>query len=186
MRIVDIGTSKERVPWNSDSRLCRLYRRGCPLCNMRRPNRNSSRDIRRFNVATFEIIDDPSEDILSSVGFIKAVRLMLQVRGRGILHFATVCSSWVMINRSTSGRSPYWPLGDTSHQYVRDANTMVSRTVLLALFGLALGFDWALEQPSSSLMFFHPRPGHPKSPSVAHARLRHLHCELLISALGRS
>jgi hypothetical protein len=131
----------------------------------------------RFKVGTFEILDDPAQDILSSVGFILAVRMLLQVRGRGILHFATVCSSWVMINRSTSGRSPYCPLGDTAHQYVRDANVMVSRSMLLALFGLALGHDWALEQPSSSLMFFHPRPGHTK---IAHGRSSHLHRELLM------
>lgn len=38
-----------------------------------------------------------------------------------------VCSSWVSINRGTSKRSILCPSGDERHQYVKDANNMVSR-----------------------------------------------------------
>ena len=41
--------------------------------------------------------------------------------------------------------------------YVADANCMVSRMALCAMFGMALGVKFILEQPLSSLMPRHPR-----------------------------
>jgi hypothetical protein len=82
--------------------------------------------------------------------------LASQAKERAVLHFATVCSSWVCINRATSGRSSWCPLGGP-RPYVLRANTMVSRTAFLMLLGLCLGIDVVLEQPSSSIMFLHPR-----------------------------
>lgn len=46
--------------------------------------------------------------------------------------FATVCSSWVWINSYTSGRSLLNPEGDESKQYIRLANMMMSRNLVLA------------------------------------------------------
>ena len=42
---------------------------------------------------------------------------------------ATVCSSWVYLNRGTSRRSWLIPEGDCSKGYIRDANTMTSRSL---------------------------------------------------------
>ena len=84
-----------------------------------------------------------------------------QARRPALLHFATVCSSWVIINRGTSQRSDGEPLGpnggESARHYVRAANVMVARVSLLMIFALCLGHDVILEQPSSSLMFKHPR-----------------------------
>jgi hypothetical protein len=83
-------------------------------------------------------------------------QLLPEAKEKAVLHFATVCSSWVSINRGTSGRSAWCPLG-RAHPYVLRANTMVSRSAFLMLLGLCLGIDVVLEQPSSSIMFLHPR-----------------------------
>ncbi len=73
-----------------------------------------------------------------------------------VVHFATVCSSWVLINRATSQRSDANPLGG-SRPYVLRANVMVARTALLMLAAVCLDLHCILEQPASSLMFKHPR-----------------------------
>jgi hypothetical protein len=110
-----------------------------------------------LRVAEYEIkTDSELSDMLGDIGFITAVQLLLQARAGALVHFATVCSSWVMINRGTSKRSSCNPLG-CSHPYVVHANVMVSRTGLLMLLALCLNLHVILEQPASSLMFLHPR-----------------------------
>ena len=37
------------------------------------------------------------------------------------------CSTYVSINRGTSGRDALFPYGNTAHKSVRDANTATSR-----------------------------------------------------------
>ncbi len=83
-------------------------------------------------------------------------QVLSQAKEKAVLHFTTVCSSWVSINRGTSGRSAWCPLG-RPHPYVLRANTMVSRSAFLMLLGLCLGIDVVLEQPSSCIMCLHPR-----------------------------
>lgn len=51
----------------------------------------------------------------------------------------------------------YDPMGDENHEFVREANKMVSRCALLILLAMALGAVWILEQPLWSLLIFHPR-----------------------------
>ncbi len=71
---------------------------------------------------------------------------------------APVCSSWTFLNRGTSGRHRSMPLGRFClHEYVREANVMVSRCTLLAWAALAVGAFYCLEQPAGSLLQYHPR-----------------------------
>jgi hypothetical protein len=113
---------------------------------------------RGLNVYSFEILDDKIHgDFLGDLGFINALGVILRCKPGAILHWATVCSSWVTINRGTSGRGVSNPLGNVDRLYVRDANTMVSRMCLCILFGVCLNLDWILEQPLSSIMTSHPR-----------------------------
>lgn len=120
-----------------------------------------SREIRRsgYEVATMELADAPLEqDILSPRGLLYAFRLVFSSKPKAVHHWATVCSSWVTINRSTSGRSYHNPLGFWERRpYVGRANVMVSRTALLILTGVCLGVLFLLEQPITSLMLEHPR-----------------------------
>jgi len=112
-----------------------------------------------FVVETFEKNDEPiHEDILSDFGFLRALRCIFSCRrDSGVTHWATVCSSWVQVNRATSGRSLQSPLGREYFPYVAEANVMTSRTALFLLICSCLGVDWVLEQPNSSLMCEHPR-----------------------------
>ena len=70
---------------------------------------------------------------------------------------APVCSSWVWMNRHTSGRSIERPLGNVCRGYIKNANRMVSRVALLCLLLTAKGVFWILEQPKGSLLEHHPR-----------------------------
>ncbi len=85
-----------------------------------------------YAVNTFEKDDDEVEqNMLTHSGFCNAVALVLQTKAGGLNHFGIVCSSWIFLNRGTSKRSKTAPLGDTTHRYVRSANRMVSRCMLL-------------------------------------------------------
>ena len=57
--------------------------------------------------------------------------VMKMKEGKGLVHFGMVCSSWVTISRSSTGRSYFVPLGDRSIDSVNKANILVSRTVVL-------------------------------------------------------
>lgn len=56
-----------------------------------------------------------------------ALQLVRRLRHQGVLWTAPVCSSWIWISRSSTGRSSANPLGDTSRICVQQGNLMVSR-----------------------------------------------------------
>jgi hypothetical protein len=91
---------------------------------------------------------------MSAIIFVLRIR-----RGCGFLA-APVCSSWIWLNRFTSGRSAADPLGHWYRPYVREANTQVVRVVILCLIAAALGLSFIVEQPEGSLLEQHPRWQH--------------------------
>lgn len=96
-------------------------------------------------------------DINSSHGFAHAVHLMCCVKPGGSCLLAPVCSSWVFMNRGSSGRTFAQPLGNESSELVCAANKMISRVVLILAIGWVLGLLLIWEQPKGSLMQEHPR-----------------------------
>ena len=72
-----------------------------------------------------------SQDFCTGLGFLHSVILSLILRARGLSFWATVCSTWISMSRSSVHRSDEEPLGATRFECVRDANLMVSRMVLL-------------------------------------------------------
>ena len=59
-----------------------------------------------------------------------ACMLCLQGKyGEVLLMLGTVCSTWVAVNRATSGRSYVTPCGNLQYDSVQAANRMVSRTL---------------------------------------------------------
>jgi len=107
----------------------------------------------------YEVKKDPRlMNFMTDEGFWNAIALARRVRPRdGIQTFATVCSTWVWISRSSTGRSLRNVLGNVRSEVVAEANAMVSRMVLLILFLCARCVAWLLEQPATSLMAQHPR-----------------------------
>ena len=51
-----------------------------------------------------------------------ALTMALRLRRGGFSILATVCSSWIFISRSQSGRSQWQPLGNRQHRFVENAN----------------------------------------------------------------
>ena len=107
--------------------------------------------------ARYEIKDSAANNILSTAGFFRAVRLILRLRHGGLVWSGTPCSSWTFMNRGTSRRSAARPLGDEGQPTVTMANVIVARVTLLLMLAIARGASWSVEQPMSSLMELHPR-----------------------------
>ena len=103
------------------------------------------------------IFNQDSNDVNSLAGFLTAVQLCRRLKKGALAHFATVCSTWVWISRSSTKRSVTCPLSEKPTECVKQANKMVGRCTLLMILVMALEGIWILEQPSSSLMCLHPR-----------------------------
>ena len=104
----------------------------------------------------FELEDNPQlYDFTSAKGFALAVALCLSLRAGGFLLAAPVCSSWVWLNRGTSLRCEFCPLGMGPNTQM--ANGMVSKLAVLLRIVSPLQALWVFEQPAGSLMQLHPR-----------------------------
>lgn len=116
---------------------------------------------RGFCAAGFDIINVPDhpefQSITTDCGFMSALQLIRRLRtARGLSHWATVCSSWIWMSRSSTKRSIENPLGNLASEPVREGNAQVARMAVLIFFVLAKSAHWVLEQPGSSLMHEHP------------------------------
>ena len=112
---------------------------------------------RGYAAVAYEILKGGvNHDLNSGPGFITAVIYCLRLRFNGFSSWGTVCSSWIWVVMSTSGRTKQNPLGDSQKPFVASGNTMVARMSLLLLLLEARGCVWLLEQPATSLMPHHP------------------------------
>jgi hypothetical protein len=108
-----------------------------------------------LNAAAYDICNDSvKQDFVGDLGFITAIQWAKRlIPGDSLAFFATVCSTWVWVSRSSTHRSHNNPHGlnhDGSGQLcVVQANQMVTRMVLLILFCGCRDVCWLLEQPSS-------------------------------------
>jgi hypothetical protein len=97
-----------------------------------------------------------SQDLSCASGFKLALPLVWAIIVGGMLWSAPVCSSWVWISRSRTGRSRDSPGGCRRHLSVVEANAMVEYTVHLCVLAFARGCNIYVEQPQSSVMpFYH-------------------------------
>lgn len=110
-----------------------------------------------YKSCPYEILLDKSTmDILSPTGFCIALTMALRLKRNAFVLLATVCSTWVFLSRSSTGRSIWRPLGNGS-KTVEAANVMVSRMTLVLWLLQAKSIVWLYEQPTSSILWFHPR-----------------------------
>ena len=111
-----------------------------------------------LKAAGFDILYDKKYgDFMGPLGYALSVLLASTLKPGGICVAAPVCSSWVWISRGTTGRTFKLPLGDTTCEFVRAGNSMVSRLVLIMYILMAKGIFFVIEQPRGSLMERHPR-----------------------------
>ena len=101
--------------------------------------------------------DDEAQDFCKDIGFLHSIMLALRIRARGLSFWATVCSTWVFMSRSSTGRDVTCPLGSSRFTCVQEANLMVARFALLVRVLAAKFCAFGLEQPATSLMARHPR-----------------------------
>lgn len=116
-----------------------------------------SRNVVRLGgqACTFDIRDSPNEDLAKQEGFMLAAQRLLQLRRGGCLWCAPVCSTWVWVGRSQTGRTSENPAGFNT-RCVQNANRMVENTIVLATWAIARGCFVSLEQPSSSILHLFP------------------------------
>ncbi|CAK9030398.1 Uncharacterized protein SCF082_LOCUS19198 [Durusdinium trenchii] len=97
-------------------------------------------------------------DLLSPSGFAMAIMSCLAcVQDNHVIVIAVVCSSFVSISRGSTGRSYLNPLGFPDCDATKIGNLLASRLALLLYLIASRGGVWVVEQPSSSLLFRHPR-----------------------------
>ena len=89
--------------------------------------------------------------------FTTAEGLVDRLTDGGISFLAPVCSNWIWLVRSCSGRCSAFPLGFEWVADVAWSNMMVSRVVIILAILSAKGCAWVVEQPLSSVLYLHPR-----------------------------
>lgn len=94
------------------------------------------------------------EDISTPAGMATCLSFLLQQSPSSVSHYATVCSSWMFISRSTTrrGHTGFWNDGDQQVRAVREGNQLASRTAICIALGYALLLQFILEQPGSSVI----------------------------------
>ena len=113
---------------------------------------------RFFASLPYDVIhDDNYQDMTTAWGFITALEWARRMTFFGFSPFGTVCSSWVWVCRSTTGRSDGNVLGDNNVHSVKQGNLMVARMMFLYMILAAKKVAFVLEQPSSSMMANHPK-----------------------------
>ena len=92
------------------------------------------------------------ENILTSEGMLTCLEHAQAIVQGGLAHWATVCSSWVWICRSSTLRTEDRPEGDPTVKSVKKGNMMVARMCTVLIILICKAVHWVLEQPASSLM----------------------------------
>ena len=124
---------------------------------------NIARVFRRHGcrVATFDYIRSiEHENLCSPGGWMTAFWHAMQLKYHGLASWATVCSSWIFLSCSCTGRSRAEPWGAPPGPGITDAtadgNTMAARMICVLMLLQARGCTWLLEQPESSVMEYIP------------------------------
>ena len=84
-----------------------------------------------LRAAQYDCLIHACQDIMRAASLIKLMQYLRRLRGGGLAHWATVCSSWIWVSRSCTKRSADCPLLQKPWSAsVAKANCMVSRMVL--------------------------------------------------------
>ena len=96
--------------------------------------------------------DSPIMDLTTMDGFKHALSLAMRLGIAFTCWAAPVCSSWVWVSRSSTGRRATCPEGNLSCLSVREGNLQVKLTVTVLPVAFLRGAFVYVEQPCSSLM----------------------------------
>ena len=108
---------------------------------------------RGLTAKTYDIIDDATHQNLNTpAGLLTALWFASRICRGGLSHWATVCSTWIFMSRSSTGRSSQNIWGRLSSERCAEANAQVARMVAILMLIEALNAVWIVEQPMTSLM----------------------------------
>lgn len=103
-----------------------------------------------------EFSERPEDDLLTVQGLCRATLGVLRLVVEGLAFAGLPCGSFVYLNRSSSKRSRKRPLGSQRRLYVKQANTLGARLMMLMLLTTLRSAFWETEQPGSSLFIWFP------------------------------
>ena len=81
-------------------------------------------------VDSFDVLNDPSENICTEEGFFKGLDKVLQVMLRGLIVWGPPCSLWIFLSIAVSKRTKSKPYGDLTNINVQIANLICENTTL--------------------------------------------------------
>ena len=98
---------------------------------------------------TFDVLDKPTqEDATTPEGFLNSMFLSMSLKsldaGGSLGHWGTVCSTWVFMSRSSTGRSAERPEGFANSECVAIGNCQVARMALILAYFIATLRHWIL------------------------------------------
>ena len=109
---------------------------------------------------TFEILNEPQQNILTDMGLVLLLRLLLRIHEGGLAWFGVPCQSWIALSRSFTARSSLQPAGPPAaytrtcqRDYLDCHNAIATRVSLAIRTATLLGVKWVIEQPLSSRLF---------------------------------
>ena len=126
------------------------------VANIARVFRHNGRGAQTFDYITERL----HENLCTPSGWMTAFAYAMQLKPRGLASWATVCSSWIFLCKSCTGRSRAEPWGAPPGPGItastHDGNAMAARMICVLMLLQARQCTWLLEQPESSVMEYIP------------------------------
>jgi len=97
-----------------------------------------------------------TDDVLTDIGKGKLLQMVVNLAPGGVLWLAPECKSWIWLSRRTSKRCSENADGDTSVTSVAEANAVARLLADVCRTCYALGVQYVIENPRSSVLFTYP------------------------------
>lgn len=104
----------------------------------------------------YDIVEGDHCDLRTTNGFKHLLHLALRLEEDGLSTVGLPCTSYIFINAGTHKRSSATPYGAEELQYVKDANLLTSRVIMVLMVITVRCAYWLLEQPGTSQLIHHP------------------------------
>ena len=112
---------------------------------------------RSLAAETFDIADDPEQDILKKSGFNIALDMVLRIRPGGLLWMAPVCSSFCWLSLSQTKRTIHNDfVGDVTNEKVKSGNAGADVAAFLFRVARSRGVEVCIENPPGSTIWKYP------------------------------
>ena len=107
-----------------------------------------------FAAASFDILDDPMQDVCMEKGFLALARLVLRLAPGGLLWVAPMCNSFSWLCMSTTGRDDFngWA-GNLANPNLVRGNHAALVSLFLMRLALGRGVDSIMENPAGSTLW---------------------------------